>query len=1173
MAEFGLRRRHTSPLNSTNTTRNNIHKCSAFGAQINNRGNADYQQNLFGAEPASYPTRRLSAVNDDCRNPTPVQTQDKNTITIKDNQFLINDESQLLIGATFQWFRQAESRWDRLLDATKACGFNMVDMYIPWSEIVPNDPFNDRTKHTAIDKEMVAKMCRFLEKVQAREMNVYFRPGPYICDEYDAGGVPGYVRAQATKYNPDQDPHKLVMRSNNPKWLAYCEHYLSTLMKAIGPYLKTNGGPILAIGIENEPDHAEKACIAERFLATKDGHAERQPIASPVNRAYYESLMRMIQTHDSNIPITLCAGEPHISATDGTPDLIVLPNNYQLKDFSKTTRQMLLDNKNPRIYEGKYAQHPTGYTEIPPRSTSFLTSALVAGAKIVNYFNAVGYGGAGKNSIIADPTALGVPFSGMSPLATKSNLFEFSRDRLTTLGLSLPIWYINQYMNCYGPIGALGTLPEKFNAFRRNIMSALTLRSQLGPACKPERTWNPITYAGHLYDKVAKAVNWCTGWRSAVSVAHDSLGCREAGGLAHYWNTNPSGSTFLQIMNQTGKNQILSPGSVTVKTLSVPKHYPMAVGTEYYPGNPIDLSERDYAVTLPFNIPMDEKRSLNYATAGLLTNREFNGNRLLVLYGEPGSRGECEISCMGHELIPLNIGPGFEIHENQNGKLNVSFDCDDMQRAQFMDADGKLVEMVAMNRSQAGKCWFHKLEDDTLSAPDVMITGIDFIKPAVTGDSNNKTRETALNPLSHDNKTPNGKLLLETEHRPEAHQHNTTGAILSAIPLDVSRDGKSISHTDHTGITRFLLPNLNPDPAQHGLHSTIPLNPRVRQVEQAIPPDLTQDRAARAHYGNPLTLDNIDVHAGRAIYQTEINLSEADINTNPHLTLEHASGLTGIYVNDHYVSTLAPLGGEINTKSWHPRYQMVDLKPFLKPGKNTISFRSSIWGNGSFGSPTGKIRGLGIQLPAISMEAPRGLYGEATLCGKPLKRWWMKAESVTPPAPASTPAQNKSMQLRSETKTASNTPAPIRLAPGSRQWTSVTLDPNMLPSQKGYNAPQVLRVTGKNAMVSAYYKGEMIGRVITDDGVVRRGTWTSPTRELWSYTRPDHIPLPMDEIADGERTIDILIEDMSDRREPAGEITELALCLNEEELGYDGENTVRKPGFTKMEQLTIEAAK
>lgn len=1145
--------------------------------------------------------RRLSVNNDDFRKPTAslhekayttdhthdnsfaIAPERKIPIAVKENQFFIDGQSQLLIGTTFQWFRQPESRWDRLLDITQACGFNLIDMYVPWSDIIPQDPFDARTQNTAVDKAMVEKMCRFLEKVQARGMNIYFRPGPYICDEYDGGGIPGYVRAQATKYNPENDPRKLVMRTNNRKWLAYCDHYFSTVLDAARPFLKANGGPIIAIGIENEPDHAEKACVAERYLSVSEGHAERKPVQSPVNRAYYESLMGIIRRYDANIPISLCAGEPHISGTDGTPGLVVLPNNYQLKNFTETTRRMLIDARNPKTYNGIYAEHPTGYTEIPPRSASFLTSALIAGAKLVNYFNGVGYGGAGKNGIIADPTALGVPFSGMSPLSKRKNLFEFSRDRLTTLGLSLPIWYINQYMNCYGPIGALGTLPEKFNAFRRNIMSALAIRPQLATACEPQRTWRPNTYAGQLYDTMANAINWLTGWKSPVTVDHPSLGCKESGGLAHHWNRSPAGSTFLQIMNQTGADQTLTCGSISVDEYNVPKHHPMTIGTEYYPGNPTDQTERDYAITLPFKVPIDNKRNLSYATAGLLANREFNGHRLLVFYGEQGAHGECEIQLAGKSVIPLNIGQGFNIHENNNGNLNLSFQHGDMQRAQFLDEDGKILEIVALNREQAGKTWFQRLDGTqthgkSLTAPDIMISGVDFLKPIKAMQAREKTSAAS-----------SGQLIFNAEYRPrlpapgvvksdstgELNKQSRgldqapsapTGAILSAIPLDVSQGGKLVSATDVTGITRFNLPALSPNPADNGLDASIPLAPTLIEKDDAVPQTLAADRAARAHFGNPLTLDHIGVYEGRAVYQSKINLTAEDIEQNAHLSIAHASGLIGIYINGNYISTLAPLGGEINTKSWHPRYQLVDLKPFLKPGENTISFRCSIWGNGSFGSPCGKIRGLGVQLPAISMEAPRGLYGTATLCGKPLERWWMKAEPIAPPITEKSLGTGTRKQ---HVVPRPSNPKPVQLTPGSRQWLSVKLDPAQFPQQRGFNAPQVLQISGQNAMVSAYYKGQMIGRVITDDNVLRRGTWTNPSRELWSYTRPDHIPLPIDEMMQGDTTVDLLVEDMSDRREPAGEITQIALALNEEELGFDGEKTVRRPGFMKQTQMEI----
>jgi beta-galactosidase len=73
------------------------------------------------------------------------------------------------------------------------------------------------------------------------QLMVFFRPGPYVCSEWDFGGLP--VRLLSNK--------ELVIRSNNKPFLDEVQIYFASLTSIINNYSLTNSGPIVMLQIEN----------------------------------------------------------------------------------------------------------------------------------------------------------------------------------------------------------------------------------------------------------------------------------------------------------------------------------------------------------------------------------------------------------------------------------------------------------------------------------------------------------------------------------------------------------------------------------------------------------------------------------------------------------------------------------------------------------------------------------------------------------------------------------------------------------------------------------------------------------------------------------------------------------------------------------------------------------
>ncbi|MGL4736613.1 MAG: beta-galactosidase, partial [Cellulosilyticaceae bacterium] len=82
----------------------------------------------------------------------------------------------------------------------------------------------------------------FLEVAAELGLHVILRPGPYICAEWDFGGFPAWLLKDKN----------LPLRCNNPEYLKHVDDWFDVFIPKMVPYLRTNGGPIVAVQVENE---------------------------------------------------------------------------------------------------------------------------------------------------------------------------------------------------------------------------------------------------------------------------------------------------------------------------------------------------------------------------------------------------------------------------------------------------------------------------------------------------------------------------------------------------------------------------------------------------------------------------------------------------------------------------------------------------------------------------------------------------------------------------------------------------------------------------------------------------------------------------------------------------------------------------------------------------------
>ncbi|MCT1403154.1 beta-galactosidase [Paenibacillus sp. p3-SID867] len=153
---------------------------------------------------------------------------------IQGDQFVMDGQPIRLLSGAIHYFRVVPEYWkDRLLKM-KACGFNTVETYVAWNM---HEPKEGQFNFTGM-----ADIVKFIETATEVGLYVIIRPSPYICAEWEFGGMPAWLLADES----------MRLRCYDPKFLAKVDAYYDVLLPKLKPLLCTNGGPIIAMQVENE---------------------------------------------------------------------------------------------------------------------------------------------------------------------------------------------------------------------------------------------------------------------------------------------------------------------------------------------------------------------------------------------------------------------------------------------------------------------------------------------------------------------------------------------------------------------------------------------------------------------------------------------------------------------------------------------------------------------------------------------------------------------------------------------------------------------------------------------------------------------------------------------------------------------------------------------------------
>lgn len=158
----------------------------------------------------------------------------KGSFEIGNKTFLLNGEPFLIKAAEIHYTRIPTEYWEHRIKLCKALGMNTICIYAFWN-IHEQNPGEFDFK----GQNDVAAFCRLAQK---HNMYIMLRPGPYVCSEWEMGGLPWWLLKK-------QD---IQLRTNDPYFLERTGLFMNKIGKQLADLQINRGGNIIMVQVENE---------------------------------------------------------------------------------------------------------------------------------------------------------------------------------------------------------------------------------------------------------------------------------------------------------------------------------------------------------------------------------------------------------------------------------------------------------------------------------------------------------------------------------------------------------------------------------------------------------------------------------------------------------------------------------------------------------------------------------------------------------------------------------------------------------------------------------------------------------------------------------------------------------------------------------------------------------
>ncbi|MFS0692186.1 glycoside hydrolase family 35 protein [Streptomyces nitrosporeus] len=151
---------------------------------------------------------------------------------VVDDGFSLDGRPFRLLSGALHYFRVHEAQWTHRLAMLRAMGLNCVETYVPWNLHEPSQ---------GVLRD-VGALGRFLDAVRGAGLLAVVRPGPYICAEWENGGLPAWVTGRYGRR----------VRTRDAGYTAAVARWFGELLPQVAERQVTAGGPVVMVQVENE---------------------------------------------------------------------------------------------------------------------------------------------------------------------------------------------------------------------------------------------------------------------------------------------------------------------------------------------------------------------------------------------------------------------------------------------------------------------------------------------------------------------------------------------------------------------------------------------------------------------------------------------------------------------------------------------------------------------------------------------------------------------------------------------------------------------------------------------------------------------------------------------------------------------------------------------------------
>jgi beta-galactosidase len=159
----------------------------------------------------------------------------RHTFSLGTTEFLLDGNTFQIISGEMHPSRIPATYWRNRIQMAKAMGCNTISVYIMWN-------YHELQEGVFDFESENRNLVEFFRIVGEEGLWLIVRPGPYVCAEWEFGGIPPYLLRI-----PD-----IKLRCMDTRYMAAAERYIAKLSSVIKPFLITNGGPVLMVQVENE---------------------------------------------------------------------------------------------------------------------------------------------------------------------------------------------------------------------------------------------------------------------------------------------------------------------------------------------------------------------------------------------------------------------------------------------------------------------------------------------------------------------------------------------------------------------------------------------------------------------------------------------------------------------------------------------------------------------------------------------------------------------------------------------------------------------------------------------------------------------------------------------------------------------------------------------------------